>query len=399
MRKKNLLFIIPSLSAGGGEKSLVNLLNQIDYSLFNVDLFLLNHNGLFMDYIPKEVKILPLPETYKLFSLTFFKSIKGLLIKAKLSLAYNRFVFTLKNKYSKNVITKEQYTWKHLSKSLATLEKRYDVAIGFLEKTSTYFCVDKVNATKKVGWVHIDYDKLGMDPKFDINYFSKLNKIVTVSEECANIFKNRFPTEKNKVETIYNIVSPAMINKMANQDEYDVYNRKRDEMIILSIGRLHYQKGFELAIEACRKVVNDGYKIKWYIIGEGEERQNLTELVRSNNLEENFKLLGLKANPYPYIKQADIYVQTSRFEGKSIAIDEAKILNKPIIVTNFTTAKDQINHNQDGLIADMNSKAISESIVKLINNDQLRNKLINNLSKMQLGTVEEINKLYEIFNG
>lgn len=399
MRKKNLLFIIPSLSAGGGEKSLVNLLNQIDYSQFNVDLFLLNHNGLFMDYIPKEVNIIPLPETYELFSLTFFKSIKELFKKAKISLAYNRIAFTLKNKYSKNVITKEQYTWKYLSKSLETLEKRYDVAIGFLEKTSTYFCVDKVSALKKIGWVHIDYDKLGMDPKFDINYFRKLDKIVTVSEECANIFKIRFPTEENKVETIYNIVSPTMINNMANKQGGDVYNRKREEIIILSIGRLHYQKGFELAIQACKRLVTEGYKIKWYIIGEGEERLNLTNLIKANKLEDHFKLLGLKANPYPYIKQADIYVQTSRFEGKSIAIDEAKILNKPIIVTNFSTAKDQINHNQDGIIAEMNSIAISESIEKLVNNDQLRNNLIKNLSKMELGTVEEINKLYEIING
>lgn len=399
MKKKNLLFVIPSLSAGGGEKSLVNLLNQIDYNLFNVDLFMFNHDGLFMDFVPKEVKILPLPETYKLFSLTFLKSIKELLKNVKLSVAYNRVIFTLKNKCSKNVITKEQFTWKHLAKSLETLDKKYDVAIGFLEKTSTYFCIDKVNAVKKVGWVHIDYDKLGMDPKFDINYFKKLNTIVTVSEECANIFKNRFPTEKNKVETIYNIVSPGMINNMANYEHFDVYNRKKDEIIILSIGRLHYQKGFELAIEACKELVAKGYKIKWYIIGEGEEKHNLTKLINFHNLEGHFILLGLKANPYPYIKQADLYVQTSRFEGKSIAIDEAKILNKPIIVTNFSTAKDQINHYQDGLIVDMNSTAITQSIEKLINDVQLRNNLINNLSKSQLGTVDEINKLYAIFNG
>ncbi|WP_342042578.1 glycosyltransferase [Bacillus sp. OTU2372] len=396
--KKKLLFIIPSLSAGGGEKSLVNLLHHLDYSQYDVDLFMLNHDGLFMEFIPKEVRVLPLPETYKLFSLAFFKSIKELLIKGNLSIAYNRVIYSLKNKYSKNVSTREQYTWKHLSKPLDDLEQKYDVAIGFLEKTSTYFCVDKVKASKKVGWVHIDYDKLGMDPKFDIHYFKRIDKIVTVSEECAKIFKARFPSEKNKVDIIYNIVSPSMIHKMASQASNNVYNRK-DEIIILSIGRLHYQKGFELAIESCKKLIDKGYKIRWYIIGEGEERENLTSLIREYNLEDHFKLLGLKSNPYPYIKQADIYVQTSKFEGKSIAIDEAKILNKPIIVTNFSTAKDQINHGMDGLIVEMNPNSIMESIEKILHDKGLRNKLINNLAKMKLGTEEEINKLYAIISG
>ncbi|MFB5197823.1 glycosyltransferase [Neobacillus sp. KR4-4] len=399
MEKKKLLFIIPSLSAGGGEKSLINLLHHLDYSQYNVDLFMLNHEGLFMEFIPKEVKVLPLPETYKLFSLSFFKSIKELLIRGKLDIAYNRVIFTLKNKYSKDVSTREQYTWKHLSTPFENLEKKYDVAIGFLEKTSTYFCVDKVKASKKVGWVHIDYDKLGMDPKFDINYFKKIDKIVTVSEECANIFKARFPSEKNKVDTIYNIVSPSMIKKMAAQGSNNVYNIKKDEIIILSIGRLHYQKGFELAIESCKKLIDKGYKIRWNIIGEGEERENLTKLIKANNLENHFKLLGLKSNPYPYIKQAHFYVQTSKFEGKSIAIDEAKILNKPIIVTNFSTAKDQINNGIDGLIAEMNSNSITENIEKLIRNDDLIKKLINNLAQTKLGTEEEINKLYGIFSG
>ncbi|MFC3884780.1 glycosyltransferase [Bacillus songklensis] len=396
--KKNLLFVMPSLSAGGGEKSLVNLLSQIDYDLYNVDLFLLNHDGIFMEFVPKEVQLLSLPDAYHLFTLPLFKSIKKLLLGGKISLACNRIMFAINNRSTKNTSIREQHNWKHLSESLDKLNKKYDVAIGFLEKTSTYFCVDKVDAYKKIGWVHIDYDKLGMDPSIDIEYFSKLNNIVTVSEECANILKSRFLSQKNKIDVIYNIVSPTMINKMANQDNIDVYDKKGDEIIILSIGRLHYQKGFEMAIEACKKLVDKGYNIKWNIIGEGEEREKLTSLIKANNLEHNFKLLGLRSNPYPYIKQADIYTQTSKFEGKSIAIDEAKILNKPIIVTNFSTAKDQINDDVDGLIVDMNPAAVAEGLEKLITDVSLREKLTHNLSHLKLGTEEEIHKLYKLFN-
>lgn len=392
--KKNLLFVMPGLSAGGGEKSLVNLLSQIDYGQYNVDLFLFNHDGIFMEFLPKEVNIITLPDTYKLFSLPFAQSIKRLALENRLSLVYNRMMFAFRNVSNKASSITEQYNWKYIASSLDKLEKKYDAAIGFLEKTSTYFCVDKVKASKKIGWVHIDYDKLGMDPNFDIKYFDQLDHIVTVSEECANILKKRFPAQQDKVDVIYNIVSPKMINQMISYVNMDVYDRKTDETIILSIGRLHYQKGFEMAIEACRTLVKNNYKIRWYIIGEGEERDKLTGLIKKYRLEDHFILLGLKSNPYPYIKQADIYAQTSKFEGKSIAIDEAKILNKPIVVTNFSTAKDQINHGLNGMIVEMNADAIAEGIEGLIENKELKNKLISNLSNEKLGTEQEINKLY-----
>lgn len=393
--KKNILFCMPSLSAGGGEKSLVNLLSQIDYSIYNVDLFLLNHDGLFMEFLPKEVKLLPLPKSYLLFSQPFIISISNLLMKGHLSLAINRAKFTIQNRKKKNDSIREQNTWKYLSKSLNKLEKEYDTAIGFMEKTSTYFCVDKVNASKKIGWVHINYDELGMNPNFDRNYFRKLNHIVTISEECANVLKEKFPKQKDNVEIIYNIVSPTIIRSMANIED-DVYKRRGSELIILSIGRLHYQKGFELAIESCKKLIEKGIQLQWYVLGDGEERENLKNLIKINKLEKNFILLGLKSNPYPYIKQADLYLQTSKFEGKSIAIDEAKILNKPIIVTNYSTAKDQITDGVDGLIVEMESDAIVNGIENLIKQQPLRNTLIQNLKRENLGTEQEINKLYKI---
>ncbi len=393
--KKNLLFVIPSLSAGGGEKSLVSLLNQIDYDQYNVDLFLFNHEGLFMEYLPKQVKILPHPEEFQLFSKPLFKSFTALSVKGKLKIALNRVLFAIKNRIIQNVSEREQYSWKHLSSSITYLDRYYDTAIGFLEKTSIYYCVDKVNAHRKIGWIHNDYDKLGMNPEFDLPYFNQLNKIVTVSEECANVFKKRFPDQKDKVDLMYNVVSPKMINHMANE-QTDVFQRRKDEIIVLTIARLHPQKGLEIAVESCKELINKGYKLRWFVIGEGDERERLKKLIKKNKLEQIFILLGLKANPYPYIKQADIYVQTSRFEGKSIAIDEAKILNKPIIVTDFSTAKDQITNGHDGLIVTMNVKGVVEGIVKVITKKGLQCTLINNLKNVHLGTEEEVKKLYKI---
>ena len=397
--KKKLLFIIPSLDAGGGEKSLVNLLNQIDYSKYEVDLFLFSHGGIFTKFLPNEVNILDLSKNYIDFMLPLRKSIINMLKRGKISLILNRLLFAYVNNTKQNLMNIEQYNWKYLSGSLDRLDNQYDVAIAFLEKTSIYYCVEKVNATKKFGFIHNDYDKMQMDSKVDINYFKKLDKILTVSEECLTVLKNRFPSEADKMDIMYNIVSPTMINKMANMENRDLFNRKNKEKIIVSIGRLHYQKGFELAIEACKKLVDNNYKVRWFVIGEGPERDNLARLIRENGLEDKFILLGLKSNPYPYIKQADIYAQTSRFEGKSIALDEAKILAKPIIITNYSTAKDQIDNGIDGIIVDMDSSSICKGIEKLINDIELNNEISSNLKKEKLGTESEINKLYSMIEG
>ena len=193
---------------------------------------------------------------------------------------------------------------------------------------------------------------------------------------------------------MYNIVSPSIINEMA-KEKIDINNA---EINLVTVGRLNYQKGYDMAIEACKKLVEKGYDIKWNILGEGEERANLEGLIKKYNLQDRFILLGIKENPYPYVQNADIYVQTSRFEGKSIAIDEAKILNKPILVTNFTTVRDQISDGVNGIIVDMNVDSIVDGLETLIKDSNLRNKLKKNLASEELGTEKEIEVFYSLCN-
>lgn len=394
--KKKLLFIIPSLSAGGAERSLINLLAILDFKKYEVDLFMFNHEGLFMELIPEDVHVLPLPESYNRFVMPIRYSVSKFLMDKKAVLAYNRIMFSYKNKVSNNVSIGEQKSWKYMASAIGKMNTKYDAAIAFLEKTSIYFCAEKVDAVKKIGWVHNDYDKLGMDPFFDLNYFEELDHIVTVSEECGHILKRRFPNQDKKIEVIHNIVSPKVIKQLSEKGTHDVFGRRGKETVILSIGRLHTQKGFELAIEACSLLKDMGIQFQWNIIGEGEERQRLTELIKVAGLQQYVRLLGLKSNPYPYVKQADIYAQTSRFEGKSIAIDEAKILNKPILITNFSTAMDQIVDGVEGLIVEMNAEAVALGISELIHNQRISIQMSEHLSQLQLGTEEEINKLYSL---
>lgn len=392
--KKDILFIIPSLGAGGGEKSLINLLTQIDFNKYNVDLFILNNKGLFMEFIPKEVNVLEIREDTEIFNKNLKASILEYITKGKFILAYNRLMFCLKNRFNKNIGIAEQHSWKHLRKAIGIIDKRYDVAIGYLEKTSNYICVDCVHACKKIAWIHTDYNKLELDKKYDKRYFEEVNNIITVSEECKNSLINNFKEQENKIRVIKNIVSPTVINKMAKEN-VDIYKEK-EENIIVSVGRLSYEKGFDMAVNSCKILVDKGFKIRWYLVGDGNERGKIQELVAENRLQDKFILVGAQSNPYKYINVADIYVQPSRFEGKSIAMDEAKILHKPIVATNFTTVNDQIENNVTGVISEMNEESLAITIASVLMNSNLKEDLKNNLYKMNFGTEDEINKLYEI---
>lgn len=394
--KKNILFIIPSLGAGGGEKSLINLLEQINYKKYNVDLFALNKEGLFLDFIPREVNIIENPTDLEIFKLPLHKAIIKFLINGKIHLAFNRTMFFIKNKEKISVSKREQYTWKYIREAIGSLDKKYDVAIGYIEKTSNYICVDCIQADKKIGWIHTDYNKLEADKDFEQRYLYKLDYIVTVSEECEEVLKKEFNKFNEKIKVIKNIVSPRTIKKMSLEN-IDI-SKNDKEKILVSIGRLSHEKGFDIAVKACKILKDNGIKIKWILVGEGSERSLLEKLINENQVKDEFLLIGANSNPYKYLSKADIYVQPSRFEGKSIAMDEAKILNKPIVATNFSTVKDQITDKVDGVITEMNSEDLARGIESLIRNKELYSSIINNLNKMSLGTESEIYKLYTLID-
>ena len=394
--KKDILFIIPSLSAGGGEKSLINLLEQIDYKRYNVDLFALNKEGLFLDFVPSEVNVIENSIDLEIFKLPLHKSIIKFLSKGKLQLTIDRIMFFIKNKKKISISKREQYAWKYIRGAIGSLDKNYDVAIGYLEKKSNYICVDCVQANKKIGWIHTDYNKLEADKAFDDRYLSKLDYIVTVSEECGEVLKKEFNNIEKRVKVIKNIVSPSTIRKMSLEN-IDI-TKNDNEKILVSVGRLSHEKGFDIAVKACKILKDNGMKIKWILVGEGIERSLLEKLINENQLKDEFLLIGASSNPYKYLPKADIYVQPSRFEGKSIAMDEAKILNKPIVATNFSTVKDQITDKVDGIITEMNSKDLASGIEKLIKDNELYFSIIKNLNKMSFGTESEIYKLYTLID-
>lgn len=393
--KKNLVFIIPSLEAGGAEKSLVNLLNTIDYQYYTVDLVVLKSEGVFSDLVPKTVNRLELNADFQNFSRGLVPSCLHFFSRLQFRLLYHRLAFFATSRWFKNEAVAEQKNWKHMRPFINMLPKQYDAAIGFLEKTSNYFAVDCVQATTKIGWIHTTYSNSGMDSKRDISYFEQMKAVIGVSPECVADLQVNFPQLKEKFHLIYNVVSPTLIRQLSDQECPDLHYFDRS-VTLLTIARLSPEKGIDIAIEAARILVEKAIDFKWLILGDGNERVVLTQQIAMHNLQEHVYLAGVRVNPYPYIKRSTLYVQPSRYEGKSMAIEEAKILQKPVIVTHFSSALDQIQPEVSGFIADQDAAHLAATLARVIAHPELQKNVADYLKKLPLGTESEIRKLYQL---
>ena len=220
---------------------------------------------------------------------------------------------------------------------------------------------------------------------------------MTISEECLAILKEEFPQFQDKFYCIENITSSAVIKARAKEFIPEEY--KGLENILLSVGRLSEQKGFDMAISAASKLKKKGLKFKWFIIGSGPLKDKFNDQIKKENVEDCVELLGTKSNPYPYIKNCDIFIQPSRYEGKSVVIDEAKILARPIIATAYPTVKDQIQNDNEGLIVELNVDGIVDGIVALCSDDTKKQQITEYLNRHEYGNQNEVKKYINLIEG
>lgn len=391
--KKKLLFVIPSLRSGGAEKSLISLLSLLDYSQYDVDLLCFRRDGLFYDKIPQEVNVINGTEDYEMFDGDARSAITYFIKRGKFYSVADRIQYIRCYKEADQEL-KDKKLWNLLKKQLPQLNKKYDCVIGYLEGNASCYAVDYENTDKRICYVHSDIKKLGINKNINRETFEKCDVIVTISQACADSIEEEYPFARDKITVIENITSARLLKQSAR--EKISFDKKENEKIILTVGRFSPPKGIDLAVEASAVLKEKGYKFKWYHIGTGELKTEIESLISSLGVEKEFILLGERSNPYPYIGQCDIYVQPSRYEGKSIAIDEAKCLCRPIVTTNFTTVTDQIQDGINGLICEMNANDIAAKIEILLNDAALRNKLTLNLSKEKTGNEEELEKFYSI---
>lgn len=393
--KKNVLFVIDSLHCAGAEKSLTTLLSLLDYSKYDVDLQLFGYGGALEELVPKEVNILKPMEYIKFSSLSTKNAIIKSLKNMNFKMLSSRLKFSLairKNNYSN--AQKARIYWQKVSNVIEENNKKYDIAISYAQGVPTFYVAEKVCAKKKLAWVNVSYKLEYEDRAFQEQFYDKYNKIVAVSDSAKNIFLETFPKYTDKLEIIYDINDANFIRRMSEQGQS--YNDNYTGLRILTIGRLANQKGYDIALEACKILKEKGVEFKWYSLGIGPLKEEIEKYINENNLENNFKLLGVKSNPYPFIKDCDIYVQTSRFEGFGIAIAEARMLNKPVVTTRFDAVYNQMKDRKNGLVVDMNSQGIVNGILELINNNKLTNEIISYLKTEKKGNTEELEKFYKL---
>lgn len=387
--KKKVLFVMSSLRNGGAERSLINLLQLFDYNLYDVDLLLFQQEGMFLNQLPKEVNLIS--ENIKLHIL--YKTKSGGIIEWKhLLLSMLHVYATVCSKMKeKNELRSRQYRWNHYyNKSIEVLNTSYDVAIAYIQGEATYYLVDKVIADKKIAWVHTDYSKIEPYKDMDYRYFEKVDKVVSISDACLDSLKKEFPALADKVCMLPNLTSSVVVRNLANAFYPPEFNKKITQFV--SVGRLHKVKGFDLAIKAAAILKQHGLRFKWYILGNGELKDELEKMIQKEEVSDCFELIGAKENPYPYMKNADVVVQTSRFEGKSVVLDEAKILGCPIVVTNYPTVHDQIS-SDEGIITELTPEGIASGVEEVLDK---KTKFSEFLLANEYGNQHEIQGYYKL---
>lgn len=392
--KKKLLFMVSSMNIGGVEKSLLSLLSVIPKDKYDITVLTLEKKDGFLEYIPEHVK---------LEEAEWFEDIKPIImespqntikryLRAGKILKIPSFIYS----YYKSKNTGDRYIYyKNILKSIPNNNEYYDAAIAYAGPTEIIdvYITHKVNSNKKIGWVHFDISQHKINEKLYKKLYEKFNKIFAVSNEANKKLNEIIPSTRDKSEVLLNIISKDLINEMAEEEvEFD---SEFDGIKIVTVGRLSKEKGQDLAIKALSKLKEDNYKVRWYCVGDGNSRGEYEKLIHQYKLENDFILLGSKANPYPYIKHADIYVQTSRHEGYCLTLAEAKCLCKPIISTNFIGAYEQINNNINGIIIEQNEIELYNSLKDIINNDEVKGNFTRVLINEEINTTKEADKLYK----
>nr|WP_314696527.1 glycosyltransferase [uncultured Prevotella sp.] len=390
--KKKILFIIGSLQSGGVSKSMVSLLNAWDTEKYETSLLLCCKDGdVFSDYLPKNIQLIYSPVIEHVMG--GFSSLKWLLAHGHFLLCLGVLLRLILSRIYRSLASEL------IAKMMPVVsDVHYDLIVDYGGQQLLYYMVNKLSATKKVSFFHSDYSKWSFYYNADKKYYPLVDYIFTISQTCVDSLKHFFPNCADRVSIMENISSPTIIRQQS-LESIGEFKVQIDQMkaggntILCTIGHICRGKGFDFAIEASDILKRNGVNFKWIFIGKVLE-DDLLKLIADKELDDNILLVGIQSNPYPYIGISDIVVHPSRFEGKSIALDEAKILCKPIVVTNFSTVGDQFENGKNGTICEMSGKAVANAIIELINDSSLQNSYRMYLESHIIDNSSEVNKLY-----
>lgn len=398
--KKSLLIVSHVLELGGAERSLIGLLDALNPEIWDVDLFLLRHEGELMGEIPAHVKLLPEVPAYTVLA----RPMKDTLQEGHVLLTTARLVgkiaagrYAKKHVYTESAVGLE-YSHKFTCPLMPKIqpEKEYDLAISFL--TPHYFVAQKVRAKKKLAWIHTDYTRIQVDVPSETKMWNIYDHIVSISDAVTESFVHVFPSLRYKLILIENILPERLVKKKADEPITDM-KQLRNEKILLSIGRFSYAKNFDNIPDICHRLVQEGLNVKWYLIGYGGDEALIRCKITEAGMDEHVILLGKRDNPYPYLRVCDLYVQPSRYEGKCVAVREAQMLGKPVVITRYATSSSQLEDGVDGVIVPMDNEGCAAGIAALLRDPVQMRMLSGNCSKRDYSNRQEANKLISLTEG
>ncbi len=390
---KKVLFVIPTLRVGGAEKSLVTLLGAMDPAHCQVELLLFEAGGPLQQEVPDWVRIREADPVTRAMTLEMRFYLKGLLQSGKFGPALSRMYISAASAFQRKTGRRPLFSWGVVEKHIPRVEGRYDVAVGYLEGFADFFVLDKVDAKRKIGWVHTDVTSRAM-PREELAMYGRFDAMGTMSELCRQAFCKRVPACGDKLHVIENIVLPEQVRRKARQPMEESWQPGKIHLV--SVGRLEHSKGYDLAVDACRILLDGGWDICWHVYGAGSLREALEQEIVQKGLQGSFLLEGQCANPYPRMLRADILVQPSRLEGKSIVLDEAKLLGKAIVVTDYPSVADQVTQEQTALVVEQTPQAIAGAVERLLQDPRLREKLERNCLREENQSIRALQKVYRL---
>ncbi len=397
---KKVLFVMNTMGRAGAEMALLELLRRLKTEKIELSLFVLTGQGELLKELPQGVRLLNrsydtcsvhTPEGKRHLTKRVVKAMfrRGTLLRLAPYLV-KQLIIMLKH----GRVLPDKLLWRVLSDGVERFDEKYDLAVAYLEGGATYYCLEHVNAKKKAAFFHVDYGMAGYTRSLDKECYLRFDRIFPVSDEVKEAFLKAYPECAEKTGVFHNLINRDRVFAMAAQpggftEEFDGYR-------ILTVGRLVEQKDFAQSIRAMKLLKERGIRARWYILGEGDRRAELEALIKRLELTEDFFLPGAVENPYAYMRQADIYVHATRFEGKSIAIQEAQLLGCPILVSDCSGNREQVEHEVDGLLCELTPEAICEGIMKLLASTEKRKSYGEMAAKRQMTEDTEMKKLLSL---
>lgn len=376
-----IAFFVQWMLCGGVESTLISLSKELAKRGNEVTIYVIVEKGEFIKKIPNEVMLKKIPMDENVRSILPVGGIKQSIRESILEKKYNYTARYIINYLSR----KNEFAELRIPvNKIPQLDINYDIAVNYHMHSPflVWYLSERVKARKKFTWIHNDFETTNYNIRGLKNYLNCVDKFFCVAQNLVDEFSLCMPEYKEKIYLALNIVPTQEIVEKANDLYPKEFSMVPESCIkILTVGRLEEQKGYDIALDVCQKLAKADVKFKWFILGNGTQYNWIQDEIKRRNLTKYMSLLGVRMNPYPYFKNCDIYVQTSKHEGYVTTVSEAKIFCRPIVCTDVSGAKEQLRAGITGEVVEINADKVYEKVLVLATSKKIRNKYISELAK------------------